>query len=1139
MPARVHAILVTRTSATSLARLLRALDALSAQTLPPDALTIVSCGTSSALRSSPAVSAAAEAVVETRANAGLAAAVALAMPRVHEGSAVWLLTDDVVPDPRALEQLVGALERSPSAVAAAPKLIGVDENDRIISFGQSMTHLGRAVDPARGELDQGQHDAQDDALGADIRGLLLRAGTPLRPDTGLGGADEGLDLGVRARLAGGRFVLTAAARIGVDDGSDRAGTAGEAYAVRRAQLHRRLAYAPAAAVPMHWLSLLPLALWRSITHLVGKRPAAVFPEWGAALGAMASFGAVSRSRESIRANRAASWSSIAPLRFSRAQLRQRLDDGHGSEGGRAQELGFFSGGGAWTVLAALVVGIAAFVSLLAWPALGGGALLPLRDTVAGLWRDAAYGTRGFGVDVFGPADPFSGVVAIIGSLWPAAPSYALVLLWVLALPLAALGGWFAATRLTDRPALRIFGAVVWALAPSFLIALTQGRPAAVIAHLLLPWLFQAALVAHRSWGAAGAASLLAVGVLACAPSLAPAIALLWIIGIIVLLSRRSVRGAVRMLWVLIPTAVVFAPLVVWQAVHGSIWAVFADPGAIAVLPQASADAAGRLALATGLPVADGDGWAAMLHIASAPWVPFLFAPLALLALLAPVSPRWAAGIVSIVVAATGLATAFAAVGIVVSFSQSNAVAIWPGSGLSLAWIGVLGGALVTLDSALTLPVLRRTAAALAAGAIAVAAVPALTAVVRDASLVVKGADSTLPAYINAQARGDHEVGTLVLTAQRDGGVATTVVWGASSTLGAQSTMLTTATKPRGEDLAALSVDLISAREFDAPTALSELGVRYVLLDAATTSESDAARLRRLDATTALDQRAGFVRVGETARGTLWRMDAAPAPRATASLQERGIAQIVITAEIVVVLAALLLSIPTRASRRAARSMPRAVGLAPEREAGVGRERAKDAKALAKDARRAEKDARRRAGKPSAVIPVVEGETPTGEDVGRSEERTAAPVQDATETVAQAAASVPSAVEETPAEESAPAGAVPETDGAEPAEDGGAPAVEVAEGAKADVSEHAPTEPRAAAPAEAEEAVREADGSDVEVASDVPAADGTAEDERTEDSAPAPASPAVQDEAVDDGDSAAQSAPEEHGTGSAKVQEDER
>ena len=979
MSARVHAVLVARSGSTSLARLLRALDALAAQTRRPDALTIVACGSSAALRGSARVAQAAEAVIETRASTTLAAAVALALPRVADDAALWILTEDCAPAPAALEQLAGALERSPAASIAAPKLLSDVDEHRIASFGQSMTRLGRAVDPARGELDQGQLDGQDDTLGADVRGLLIRSGRRLRPDPGLGGRDEGLDLGIRARLAGGRIVLAAGARIAVDDAGAE-GTASDAFARRRAQLHRRLSYAPAIAVPLHWLSLLPLALWRSITHLTGKRPAAVLPEWGAAGVAMVSGSAVARSRRAIRADRSASWASIAPLRTTRAQLRERLDDGHGTEAGVHEELGFFSGGGAWAVLAALVAGVALFVSLLAWPALGGGALLPMRQTVAALWRDAAYGQRGFGVDVVGPADPFSGVLAVLGSLWPGAPSYALVLLWVAALPLAMLGGWFAATRITDRAGLRILAGAVWALAPTFLIALSEGRPAAVILHLLLPWVFHTALVAHRSWGAAGAASLLTAASLACSPSLAPAFVLLWLIAIVWLLVRRSVRGAVRMVWILVPAVVVFAPLAIWQATRGTLWALLSDPGAIVAAPQAAADPAGRLALLGGLPTMDEAGWPALLHVQSAPWVLWLAAPLGLLALVSTITRRWSVGVGSLLVAAAGLATAFGAVGIAVAFAQSQTVPIWPGSALSLAWIGALGGALVTLDCAITRPMWRGLAVAVTAAGIVVCAVPTGVALVTGQAAIHRGELTTLPAYVNAQARADRELGTLVLTAQPGGGLATTVVWGESATLGAQTTVVTTAATPHGADLTELSVDLVSARQFDAPKALGALGVRFVLLEAASGKETSAARALRLQSATALDQRAGFVRVGETPRGVLWRMEAEPSARAGLSVGQRATAQLVVTVELIVLLAALLLSIPTRASRRAARAVPRAVGVLPERAPRPAKPERE---------RKTRPPRKARASAPSLVIPVSAPEAATADAAAdAAEEHTA-------------------------------------------------------------------------------------------------------------------------------------------------------
>lgn len=935
MPARVHAIIVARPGSSARAQLLRTLDALRAQTTPPAAITLVMCGDAAGIRESETVAGLVEGVIEARSGTSFADAVELARPRILEGTAVWLLAQDTAPHPRALERLVGSLERSPSAAIIAPKLVQVDDDREVVSLGVSMTALGRSVELAAGELDQGQHDGRDEALGADVRGLLIRdeVRDELRPDRALAGADEGLDLGVRARLGGGRVVLTPSARISVSPDGPAAlptGRSRRAFVTRLAQLHRRLAYAPAFALPLHWLALLPLALWRSITHLIGKRPEAVLPEWGAALTAMCRLGAVARSRRSIRSFRTSSWSSITPLRVTRGELHRRLDDGHGSEGGAVSELHFFSGGGAWAVLGAFIVSVAAFTEMLAWPVLGGGALLPLRKTVAALWSDAAWGLRGVGVDLVGPADPFASVLAVLGSLWPAGPSFSLVLLWILALPLAVLGGWFAATRVTDRAGLRIFAGVAWACAPTFLTALVDGRPAAVLLHLLLPWLFHTAVVAHRSWGAAGAASIVFAAVAACSPSLVPALLVLWVIALAITLGGARFRGAVRLLWLPFPAAALFAPLIIWQQSHGSLIALLGDPAMIWAGPQATADAAGRLALAMGFPTNELGGWAGVLPAPFGVWAGILLAPLALLALMSAIAPRWRAGITLLVVAVLGFATAFAAVGVAVSFAQGTPVAIWPGAGLSLAWIGVTGAALVTLDTMLTVPRLRLLSVTVAGIAIVISAAPALLSfhLASEERVLTNGPESTLPAYVAAQAAAEQPVGTLVLTPQNDGGLAAEVVWGASETLGAQTTMMSTATEIHGSDITALSVDLLSARDFDAAGQLGENGISYVLL-ATTPKADDRAVALNSAAVEALNQRDGFVHAGATARGELWSLQEDAAERTPLTAGQHATARAVITVQLVLFIAALLLSIPTRASRRAAGAQSRIVGRAPE------------------------------------------------------------------------------------------------------------------------------------------------------------------------------------------------------------------
>src|SRR6478735_4944682 len=674
MPGRVHAILVVRPDGRTPAafHLRRTLAALQAQSRKVDALTIVVCG-EDPLVAEVAASAPAESVITAPGRTRFAEATAIASRRITDADAVWLLAQDTTPEPEALTRLAGALELAPSVAFVAPKLVRADDRSVIVSLGTSVTSLGRAVGLADGELDQGQHDIREDVLGADVRGILVRAAAWERLkglDRALAGAEEGLDLGIRSRLSGARVTTVPHALVAVS-GDGVAGPASPttrgrrsqtAIAARASQLHRRLAYAPPVAVPFLWLAILPLALWRTILLLVGKQPALIGPEWAAAAIVLVRFGAIARSRSRIRHARSATWAQLAPLRVSQSELRERLDDGSDSVGEvQRGELRFFAGGGAWLVLAALVVSIAAFTALLAWPVLGGGALQPLRTVVSQLWADAAYGTRAVGLDTVGPADPFAAVIAVIGSLWPLEPSRTISILWVLALPLAALGGWFAATRVTDRAVLRIMGGAVWALAPTFLAALVEGRPTAVIAHLLLPWLFYAGSVAHRSWVAAGAASVLLVGVIACAPSLAPALVVLWALALLLAIVRQAGRGTAHLVWVIVPAIVFAAPLVLHQLLAGEAWGLLADPGVPWAGPQVAADAAGRAMLAAGFPTADPGGWGALLAGAPTWWVPLLAAPLALLALISPLTQRWAAGVACLVVAAAGIATSFAAV----------------------------------------------------------------------------------------------------------------------------------------------------------------------------------------------------------------------------------------------------------------------------------------------------------------------------------------------------------------------------------------------------------------------------------------------------------------------------------------------
>lgn len=960
MPGRVHAIVVVRPDGRTPAayHLRRTVTGLAAQTRRPDAVTVVVCG------ADPAVEDALAAEGMPVATADPSATRVLRMPRrtsfaaaathaagLVDSDATWLLAQDTTPEPTALARLAGGLELSTSLGIIAPKLVRIDDPRSIVSLGVSMTRGYRAVELAAGDLDQGQHDDTTDVLGADIRGMLVRS--PMLHalggiDPALAGVDEGLDLAVASRLRGARVALAPHVRVGVDgDGvaglpqAETAGARQRAIRLRRtALMHRRFTYVhPLLLVPF-WLVSPFWAIARAAAQLITKRPARIIPELVATIVALVRFRAISRSRSRLRRGRTEPFSLMSALLVPASVARERnADVDEPPPAGLVRtELRFFGGGGAWFVLIMALISLAVFPSLLAWPALGGGALEPLRATVAQLWADATSGVLANGNA--GPADPYTALIAVIGSLWPFSPSRALVLLWLAALPLAALGGWFAATRITERPLIRITAGLIWALAPTFLVALTEGVPTGVIVHLLLPWLFFAGSVAHRSWVPAGAASLVAVAVLAASPSLAPALAVIFLVATVVAAASSSPAAVARVLWLAVPSVVVFAPLVWAQLSAGNPAGLLADPGTSlgsAALPLGS-DATRWLVV--GFPGADAAGWSDLVGADWAWAAAILLIPLALLALAAPAMPRWPVGVAHLGVVLLGAMTAVAAVHVAVRFDGSQALTVWPGAGLSLAWWGIVGAAALTLDQwgqlesrrfrARSAGPITAAAAVVVVALVAIVAAPALSAPVRGTAALQNGPTATLPAYVAAEGGAGSQPGTLVLRPHADGFLAVEVVWGGSATPGAASTLLQTATRvdASADALAHTAADLISASATDAVAGLGQQGIGFILLipDLGVDGEPTALTLT---ARASLDQRRDLDAFGATERGELWRVTASVSARPE---QPSVLGSALGLAQLVVIAIALLLAIPTGRTRAYARQESRLVGLtARERE----------------------------------------------------------------------------------------------------------------------------------------------------------------------------------------------------------------
>ncbi|GAA2040637.1 hypothetical protein GCM10009819_27750 [Agromyces tropicus] len=914
-------------------RLRTTLEALREQTRRPDDLAVVLMGVDDATRRTVEAQRPAHVVSlgEALPFGEAVELVARTLPDPAEDrDALWLLTEDAAPDPDALEALVAALENARSAVVAAPKLVDWDDPRRMVRFGRTVTRWGRSVAVVDGELDQGQHDELSDVLGADSAGLLVRH-VVWRDldgfDPALPVVDDGLDLGIRARLAGHRVIAVPAARIRFGDvgiagpGSEPGGRAARRRAreSRTERLHRRLVAAPVVLAPLHWLTLLPLAVLRSLRHLLAKTPGAIPGEFRAAVEVMVTPQRVVRSRRVIARTRTARWSSLAPLRMRPDEVRVRRQQAAEARRqrarGRADDLMFLQTGGGWVLLATVAASVVVFAPLVASGGVAGGGLLPLSDDVGTLWRNAAAGWRDVGGGFEGAADPFAGVVAVLGTgaFW--SPSFALLALWLVAIPLSGLGGWFAAARLTERAALRVLGGLGWALAPPLLDALAAGRPGAVIVHVLLPWLAVLMFAAATSWAAAAAASLVFAAIVACAPSAAPALVVAWLVAL-----PLSGRAAVRLAGIPLPALALFLPLIVQQVQRGAPLSLLADPG----LPHGAAEPT-PVQVALGQASGTWGRWDEALGGIVAEFVPpvvvlaVLIAPLVLAAISVVGSRRLRGGLLALALAILGFATAVGATLVHVAFTGERVVPVWAGAGISLMWLGLLAAAVVALST------LRWGAAAAATVVIAggiVAVAPTLAALALGQTAVGPAPERTLPAFVEAEAATDPRVGTLRIEPTADGGLRATIERGSGATLDEQSTLASTRREltPTTEEIATLAGNLVSRSGFDAAPAVDDLGLSFVLLGPG--SEDGRAAAVEARARAALDGNPQVAAIGETDFGPLWRFTDAEADAPGARLPEPGpIAGWIVAGQLLVVGAALLLSIPTGGGREPDRRPP--------------------------------------------------------------------------------------------------------------------------------------------------------------------------------------------------------------------------
>lgn len=431
----------------------------------------------------------------------------------------WLVHDDMVPDSRALENLLSAAVRSSKIAVVGPKQVAYGDRSRLLSLGIDATQSGRRLLITQpGEIDQGQHDGREDVLAVGTAGMLVE-GKAWRSlgglDPALGPFGDGLEFGRRAHLADYRVVVAPDAI--VEHAQAQYGHEGDgvpSFARRRAeQLYNWLLTLPAWLLLPTWLWLPFLTLGRAIVRFGGGQLGLARSEISGYFQVMAMTPQLLAARRRLAQTSTLPRGALASLSVdsrgirSHRRLRRRIET-HGQEEQVSFDEGALaqlrthtlrtSGAFAGTILLGVALSFLAFYPYVSGVQGGSWGALPtewvaLRDQAFGGWQLSGSGSPG-------PANPLLAAMAVLTApfaLFGFSPNGVLTFFLFAALPLAAWGGWAIAGSLTRSPVVRFAVSGLWAASPTFWLPLIEGRMAAVVAYLAIAPAFVGLLRALR------------------------------------------------------------------------------------------------------------------------------------------------------------------------------------------------------------------------------------------------------------------------------------------------------------------------------------------------------------------------------------------------------------------------------------------------------------------------------------------------------------------------------------------------------------------------------------------------------------------------------------------------------------------
>ena len=479
---------------------------------------------------------------------------------------IWVMHDDAVAEPKALQELAKAAEISPSVAIIGPKLLDLESPIQIQQMGLTATKTGRPFLLVRREYDQGQHDKAGDTLAVSTAGMLISLGVWQQ----LGGLDDSsptlaqdLELGIRARAAGYRVVVEASARIqhaGLSMASKRTrGWIGGsvATALAKAHVHGATLLLPLPVLVGLYL-LMPLyVLFSFPLNLLAKRPGRTLGQLVGWLWAWSSVGQRFAARSRLRA--LGSLQGVKSLLASNREVRKRRRSVFESEPERAEsELlpGIFRSNSIWFAALPMLAAIRLFPQ----GAIFEGAYVPLGSNLKQVWD--AVGAQPLPIleGVIAPSDPFNWLLAFAALINPTNPSIAFTTVAFMA-PLAAfLGAWQLGKLFIATPWAITLSSLLYSLSPQLLLLIGQSGIVESIAIALWPWVIYLALRALRSYNAARAWRWTGLAALALA-ALAVTNLVLALLAFIAAIASGlfSIRRLAIVIWSLVPASLLIYP----------------------------------------------------------------------------------------------------------------------------------------------------------------------------------------------------------------------------------------------------------------------------------------------------------------------------------------------------------------------------------------------------------------------------------------------------------------------------------------------------------------------------------------------------------------------------------------------------